>query len=174
MNDDIIDSREIPLEEQEKAQDRIVDIDQTKLQFYEKLRQKAQSWTKAKTGRMGNKLGEYLFLLPDFFILVCRMAVDKRVPAKTKLILGGIIAYVMLPLDIIPDFIPILGSVDDLVLVVMGLNMLLNQTNQKVLEDNWSGEGDVLELMQKISATAEKFLDKSVLQRIKKWLHIKH
>jgi hypothetical protein len=39
-----------------------------------------------------------------------------------------------------------------------------------VLEDNWSGEGNILQIMQKITANAEKFLDKNVLQRIKKWL----
>jgi len=60
--------------------------------------------------------------------------------------------------------------VDDMVLLVMGLNMVLNDTDQKVLEDNWSGEGNILQIMQKITANAEKFLDKNVLQRIKKWL----
>jgi len=159
--------------EREELDERIVDLDDDKLKFYEKLRKKARDWTNEKTGKAGNKLAEYLFLLPDFFILVSRVALDKRVPTKRKLMLGGIVAYVMLPLDIIPDFIPILGSVDDLVLVVMGLNMLLNEVDQKVLEDNWSGEGDVLHLMQKITATAEKFLDQKVLARIKKWLKIK-
>jgi len=109
-------------------------------------------------------------LLPDFFVLVTRLALDKRVPTKRKLMMGGIIAYMMMPIDIIPDFIPILGHVDDMVLLVMGLNMVLNDTDQKVLEDNWSGEGNILQIMQKITANAEKFLDKNVLQRIKKWL----
>jgi len=172
MNDEIFAGREIPPDEQDKVKERIVDVDGAKLQFYEKLRAKARAWTNAKTGKAGGKLGEYLFLLPDFFILVCRMAVDKRVPTLTKLKLGGVIAYVMMPLDIIPDFIPVLGSVDDLVLIVLGLNLLLNETDPKVLQDNWSGEGDVLQLMQRIAATAEKFLDQKVLQRIKKWLHI--
>lgn len=173
MNDEIFAGQDVSDAEREELDARIVDLDDDKLKFYEKLRKKARDWTNEKTGKAGNKLAEYLFLLPDFFILVSRVALDKRVPTKRKLMLGGIVAYVMLPLDIIPDFIPILGSVDDLVLVVMGLNMLLNEVDQKVLEDNWSGEGDVLHLMQKITATAEKFLDQKVLARIKKWLKIK-
>lgn len=173
MNDDYFEGQDISDSEREKLDERIVDLDDDKLKFYEKLRKKAKDWTSEKTGKTGNKLAEYLFLLPDFFILVCRVALDKRVPTKRKLMLGGIVAYVMMPLDIIPDFISVLGSVDDLVLVVMGLNMLLNEIDQKVLEDNWSGEGDVLHLMQKITATAERFLDKNVLSRIKKWLKIK-
>lgn len=173
MNDEIFAGQDVSDAEREELDERIVDLDDDKLKFYEKLRKKARDWTNEKTGKAGNKLAEYLFLLPDFFILVSRVALDKRVPTKRKLMLGGIVAYVMLPLDIIPDFIPILGSVDDLVLVVMGLNMLLNEVDQKVLEDNWSGEGDVLHLMQKITATAEKFLDQKVLARIKKWLKFK-
>jgi len=103
-------------------------------------------------------------------MLLARLAVDKRVPVKRKLMMGGVVAYLMLPIDIIPDFIPLLGHVDDIVLLVMGLNMVLNDTDQKVLEDNWSGDGDILEIMKKITSTAEKFLDKNVLQKIKKWL----
>lgn len=170
MKDEIFESREIPASEQENMKDRIVDLDGDKLKFYEDLRQKAKGWTNEKTGKLGGKLGEYLFMLPDFFILVARLALDKRVSTKQKLIGSGILAYLIMPLDIIPDFIPVIGYVDDLVLLVMGLNLILNDIDQKILMDNWSGEGDVLEKMQQITATAEKFLDKNLLQRIKKWL----
>jgi len=170
MTDDILNGQEIPAEEQDKLKEKIIDLDDEKLKFYEDLRRKAKDWTAHKGGKLGGKLGEYLFLLPDFFILVSRLALDKRVPSKQKLMVGGIIAYLIMPIDIIPDFIPVIGHVDDLVLVVMGLNMILNDIDPKVISDNWSGEGDVLEQMQKITATAERFLDKTILQRIKKWL----
>jgi len=170
MNEDILEGREIPEEEKEKIDDRVIDMDPDKLKFYEDLRRKAKDWTGQKTGKLGGKLSEYLFLLPDFFILLTRLMLDKRVPAKRKLMVGGIVAYMMLPFDIIPDFIPIIGHVDDLVLVVMGLNMVLNDTDPKVLADNWSGEGEVLQQIQKITGVAEGFLDKNVLSKIKKWL----
>lgn len=170
MNDEIFQGREIPIEEQVKIEERIVDIDPDKLQFYEKLRRQAKGWASQKTGNRVNKLSEYLFLLPDLFILICRVTIDKRVPLKHKLKLGGIIAYVMMPIDIIPDFIPVIGYVDDLVLVVMGLNLLLNETDKKVLEDNWSGEGDVLDLLQRISAVAERFLDRNIMRRIRNFM----
>ena len=109
-------------------------------------------------------------MLPDFFILVCRLAVDKRVSTKHKLFVSGIIAYLVMPLDIIPDFIPVIGYVDDLVLAVLGLNLILNEIDEKVLKDNWSGEGDVLHQMQNITAAAEKFLDKNLISRIRSWL----
>ena len=171
MNDEVLETREIPVEEQEIINDRIIDTDHAKLQFYEKLRKKAKGWTREKTGRVGGKVAEYLFLLPDFFILVCRLAVDKRVPAKQKLMVTGIIAYLIMPFDLIPDFIPIIGYVDDLVLAVLGLNLILNELDPKVLRDNWSGEGDVLGQLQKVSAAADGFLDRNLMQKIRNWLH---
>jgi len=169
--DDIFEGQEIPDSEREEMRERIVDIGPQNMQFYEKLRSKAKDWTKEKTGKTGNKVAEYLFLLPDLFILLSRVAVDKRVPVKRKMMLAGVIAYVVLPLDIIPDFIPVLGYVDDLVMVVMGLNMLLNDIDQHILEDNWSGEGNIPHLLQKITATAEQFLDRNIMRRIKRWFN---
>ena len=136
MNDEIFAGREIPPDEQDKVKERIVDVDGAKLQFYEKLRAKAKAWTNAKTGKAGGKLGEYLFLLPDFFILVCRMAVDKRVPTLTKLKLGGVIAYVMMPLDIIPDFIPVLGYLDDLLILPLLIYLAFRSIPPPLLEEH--------------------------------------
>ena len=170
MTDEVLETREIPVEEQNNINDRNLDEDPVKMKFYENLRKKAKSWTNEKPGKLGGNLGEYLFMLPDFFILVCRLAVDKRVSTKHKLFVSGIIAYLVMPLDIIPDFIPVIGYVDDLVLAVLGLNLILNEIDEKVLKDNWSGEGDVLHQMQNITAAAEKFLDKNLISRIRSWL----
>ncbi|MEJ1730261.1 hypothetical protein SMA90_28445, partial [Escherichia coli] len=98
MTDEVLKTREIPVEEQNNINDRILDEDPVKMKFYENLRKKAKSWTNEKTGKLGGKLGEYLFMLPDFFILVCRLAVDKRVSTKHKLFVSGIIAYLVMPL----------------------------------------------------------------------------
>lgn len=170
MTDNIYEGREIPEEERKRIDDRVIEMEPDKFKFYEDLRRKAKNWNKEKGGKIGGKVGEYLFLLPDFFILLTRLMVDKRVSVKRKLMIGGIVAYVMLPFDIIPDFIPLIGHIDDLVLVVLGLNMVLNDTEEHILAENWSGEGDILQQLQKVTATAEKFLDKNLMQRIKKWL----
>ena len=92
--------------------------DQKKLKFYGKLRKKLHKLAIVKGGDKAGEFTEYILALPDFFVLLCRLAVDKRVGGKQKLLVGGIIAYVISPIDIIPDFIPFIGYVDDLVLVV--------------------------------------------------------
>ncbi|MDO9577945.1 MAG: YkvA family protein [Candidatus Cloacimonadales bacterium] len=145
-------------------------ISEKKLKFYEKLRDKISGFANEKAGEKVGKFTEYVLALPDFFILLCRLAVDKRVKNSQKVMIGGIIVYVMSPIDLIPDFIPVIGYVDDIVLVVFGLNMLFNELDNQILLDNWSGKQDVLGLLQKVSAAAEDFLNKNVLQKIKKFL----
>lgn len=146
------------------------EISPKRMKFYENLRQKIKKFATQKAGKDAGKFSEYLLSLPDFFILLCRLAVDKRVTTSQKLMVGGIIAYVISPIDIIPDFIPFFGYVDDLVLVVFGLNIVLNEIDETVLLENWSGEKDILDLLQKITDTAEHFLNKNILRRIKKVL----
>ena len=170
MTNDIYETTEIPAAEREKIEEFVIDMDPKSFAFYEKLRRKAKDWSKDKGGKIGNKLGEYLFLLPDIFILLTRLMKDKRVPIKRKLMVGGIISYIILPIDIIPDFIPMIGYVDDLVLAVMGLKILINDTDPQVLAENWSGEGQILNHVQKILDAADKFLDKNIMSRIKQWL----
>jgi uncharacterized membrane protein YkvA (DUF1232 family) len=161
---------EMGSEDTEKIKEKIIFTDdERKMQFYEELRKKVRKYSHGKGTKAGT-LSEYLFLLPDFFILVCRLAIDERVPTKKKVIAGAIMAYLVMPIDIIPDFIPVIGHLDDLVLVVIGLNMILNEVDKQVLLDNWSGEGNLLELLQTITAKAEKFMDKNIMTRIKNWI----
>jgi uncharacterized membrane protein YkvA (DUF1232 family) len=150
--------------------EEILHNDETKLKFYEKLRNKITKYVQSRAGKRGGKFVEYLLALPDLFILITRLAVDKRVPKQHKLFMGGILAYLILPIDIIPDFIPYFGLVDDLVLVVYGLNLILNELDEQILLDNWSGQTDILQLLKNVSSTAENFLDKNILRKIRNWL----
>jgi uncharacterized membrane protein YkvA (DUF1232 family) len=138
-----------------------------RFQFYERLRKKMRVYSNLKMGEKYGKMGEYVFLIPDLFMLMCRLAMDKRVPHKQKLMVGGIIAYIISPIDLIPDFIPLFGYMDDLVLVVYGLNIMLNEIDKKVLDDNWSGEEELLNLIKGVTAVSEEFLDKNILRKIR-------
>lgn len=172
--DETLDSKELNQEDAEKIKEKVIFTDDDrKMQFYENLRKKVTGFSKGKAGKKGGVLAEYLFLLPDFFILVCRLAVDDRVPKRKKVITGAILAYMIMPIDIIPDFFPVIGHLDDLVLVVLGLNMILNDIDKQILLDNWSGKGDLLQLLQTITAKAEQFMDKNILAKIKKWINKK-
>jgi uncharacterized membrane protein YkvA (DUF1232 family) len=173
VDEDTVEALEMNSEEAEMAKEKaIFTDDEKKMKFYEKLRKKVRNYSRGKGGTAGT-LSEYLFLLPDLFMLVTRLAMDERVPTKKKVIVGAIITYMVLPIDIIPDFIPVFGHIDDLVLAVYGLNLIMNEIDKQVLIDNWSGEGNILDLIQTITAKAEQFLDKNILQRLKNWINKK-
>jgi len=68
--------------------------------------------------------------------LVCR---DPRVPRHVKLLAGGLLVYAVSPIDLIPDFIPVVGHLDDVVLIPLGLYLIGRMIPGEVLED--CGEG---------------------------------
>ena len=87
-----------------------------KFRFFEKLRQRANV-LKAET------YGLYL------------AARDPRVPWYAKLLVAGIVAYALSPIDLIPDFIPVLGYVDDLVLIPLGILLALKLIPPQVMAE---------------------------------------
>ena len=150
-------------------EDNVFSEEKKYFEFYEKLRRKFRKPFKGNYKKISN----YLFLLPDFFMLLIRLSFDKRVSIATKGYIVATIAYIMLPIDLIPDFIPVIGYVDDLVLTVYSLNHILNSVDSEILLENWSGSEDLLDLLKNITALSEKFLDKNLLSKIKKWIKIK-
>jgi uncharacterized membrane protein YkvA (DUF1232 family) len=172
--EETLEPKEVNEDEKISIKAKIILTDEDKrMQFYEKLRKKVTKFSCSTVGKKGAEWTEYLFVLPDLFILVCRLATDDRVPKRKKVIAGAILAYLIMPLDIIPDFIPVIGHIDDLVLVVLGLNMIFNDIDKQILLDNWSGKGDILNIIQSVTLKAEQFLDKNVLNKIKKWINKK-
>jgi uncharacterized membrane protein YkvA (DUF1232 family) len=141
--------------------------DKKQLQFYERLRKQVDHWAK---GKPGHQAVDLLLLLPDFFILLTRLFGDARVPTKTKIFIGSVITYLVLPLDIIPDFIPIVGHVDDLVLVAYALRFIMNDIGQDILLEHWSGKRNMLEAVQNIIHVADKLVNHKVLRKITDWI----
>lgn len=91
----------------------------------------------------------YIMLLPDFIALIIRLFKDKRVPTKIKIICGAIIAYFALPFDIVPDFLPIIGKIDDLAVVFYALNKIICNVPEEVIKENWEGEEEIILVIRK-------------------------
>ena len=106
-----------------------------------------------------------VMLIPNFLKLLGRLFRDPRVPTTEKALLVGAIIYVISPLDLIPDFIPFIGEVDDLYLVALVLLRLLARTDDDVLREHWDGRGDLNTVVDKILRAAQYVLPKRV-QRI--------
>ncbi|MBC7791559.1 MAG: DUF1232 domain-containing protein [Anaerolineae bacterium] len=77
--------------------------------------------------------------IPDYLRLLVGLVSDRRVAGIDKLLVAGAIAYIVMPIDFIPDFVPFIGQVDDIYLLVFSLQRLINNAGAKVLTDHWRG-----------------------------------
>lgn len=103
-----------------------------------------------------------LMLIPNFLKLLFRLFKDPRVPLAEKALLAGVVAYVISPLDLIPDFFPFIGEVDDLYLVALVLLRMLARTNDEVIREHWDGGGDLASIVDKIENAARYVLPKRI------------
>jgi uncharacterized membrane protein YkvA (DUF1232 family) len=144
--------------------------EKTAQRFYDRVRENIRAFMTRKGDRLG-RAKEFLFLVPDVFILLWRLANDKRVGGKNKVLLGTGIAYYILPLDIMPEALlgPI-GFLDDLVFSVYILNKILMDTDEEIIREHWSGSEDVLSMIRRVLESADGLVTTGFLKTIKKWL----
>ena len=162
-----IEVEELSEEDLNEIKEKIVHSpDELKLKFYNKFRKKLQKKLKKYVGDKRAKGFEYIFALPDFFFLLTRLLFDDRVKKSYKAFIAGIITYIILPIDLIPDFIPIIGYIDDMAMVVFGVDYLIKHINKQIILDNWSGEGDVLAFVKKTITSISSFLNSNILGKI--------
>ncbi|MDQ3515662.1 MAG: DUF1232 domain-containing protein [Gemmatimonadota bacterium] len=107
--------------------------------------------------------------LPNFLRLLYGLITDSRVNGVDKLLVGGAIAYILMPLDMMPDFIPFFGEVDDVFVLVMSLKRLIANAGRTVALDHWNGDPkslDSLNLQHTLMAAAF-FLPRRVRRRLR-------
>lgn len=138
--------------------------------FYQKLRHRMTDWTVRRVPEKYRPLVPWLLLLPDLFALLCRLMTDGRVSARNKLKLGAVIAYVISPIDLIPDPLPFVGVIDDLGLVLLALASFLEDTPPEVLRDNWSGQADIVTIIQDGSRWVRATLSGGLLRSLRRLL----
>src|SRR5690606_24030703 len=101
-------------------------------------------------------LADIVLLIPNLVKLLTRLVRDPRVPRRSKLLVGGMLAYLVSPVDFIPDFIPGLGKVDDVLLLVFAVDHLLRKAGEEVVMSHWDGPADLLDMVQTVlDATAQ-------------------
>ena len=68
--------------------------------------------------------------------LALRLARDSRVPMTAKLVLGGTLLYLISPIDAVPDWLPIAGQVDDIAILLAGLNMFIKACPRRLVDEH--------------------------------------
>jgi uncharacterized membrane protein YkvA (DUF1232 family) len=104
-------------------------------------------------------------VLPSFKV-VYRLARDSRVPTRTRVFAAGALAYALVPVDLIPDRIPVLGKLDDAALVGVALVRLVRDAGPEVVREHWDGDDDTLDAFLGAVDTLESLIPKRVLRLV--------
>jgi uncharacterized membrane protein YkvA (DUF1232 family) len=89
--------------------------------------------------------------VPDCVVLFRRLLADPRVRRRDKLLLAALVPYLLLPFDLVPDFIPVAGQLDDAVLVALVLRRVLKGAGREVVEEHWPGPRTSLALVLRLA-----------------------
>jgi uncharacterized membrane protein YkvA (DUF1232 family) len=102
----------------------------------------------------GEGLREALRLLPDVVRLVRRLAVDRTLPVGVRVLLVLLMLYLMSPIDLVPDFVPVLGFADDALVVAVVLRSVVRRAGPEALARHWPGSPQGLALVQRLAGIA--------------------
>lgn len=89
--------------------------------------------------------------IPDCIVLFKRLLADPRVPRRRKALIVPLIAYLAMPFDLVPDFIPVAGQLDDAIVVAFVLRRLLRGADQAALREHWPGPEASLALVRRLA-----------------------
>lgn len=108
-------------------------------------------------------------MVPNLIKLIGRLIKDPRVPRRSKIALGMAAAYVVSPVDLIPEVVPVLGWADDLLLLMLAIDSLIERAGVDVVEEHWDGPVDLLGMIREVIAASRMVLPKritSVIDRL--------
>ena len=89
--------------------------------------------------------------IPDCIVLVTRLARDPRVPRRRKFLLFAVVAYLSLPFDLVPDFIPVAGQLDDAIIVALVLRQFIRAGGEPMMRELWPGPERSLALILRLA-----------------------
>jgi uncharacterized membrane protein YkvA (DUF1232 family) len=101
----------------------------------------------------GVPLRELAAVVPDVVRLLRSLITDRSVPLDVRLVLVGLIAWILSPIDLIPEFIPVLGPLDDVVVAVVALRYVRRRLGLAALRDRWRGSPEGFRLVTRVVGT---------------------
>jgi uncharacterized membrane protein YkvA (DUF1232 family) len=98
----------------------------------------------------GDTVRETARLLPDSFRLLRRLTTDRTIPLRTRLLFWLLTAYLASPIDLIPDFVPVIGYADDVIIASIVLRHLVRRAGPGKLREHWPGSPEGLARLQRL------------------------
>jgi uncharacterized membrane protein YkvA (DUF1232 family) len=108
-------------------------------------------WRHARRQRGTITAREALRLLPDLLRLIRRLAADRAVPTGVRVRLVLLLLYLASPIDLVPDFVPVIGYADDAVIVALVLRSVARRAGPDALQRHWTGTPEELVLIQRLA-----------------------
>ena len=104
--------------------------------------------------------------LPSLVLMIARLAKDPKLPRSAKIALAAAVVYLASPIDLIPDFIPFLGYLDDLLLAAIILDGVLNFVDRDLLLRYWPASERSLDALARTARTLAAWVPRRVKKRI--------
>jgi uncharacterized membrane protein YkvA (DUF1232 family) len=98
----------------------------------------------------GVSVRQVVDLIPDLVRLLRSLVTDRSVPIDVRLVLLGLIAWILSPIDLIPEFIPVLGPIDDVLVAVVALRYVRRRLGTDAVRARWTGSPEGFELLQRV------------------------
>lgn len=137
------------------------------LSFYDGLRRRIADFVARKGGRLGEPAAEALLFVPDVFVLLVRMALDRRVPKAERALFASALAYYVLPFDVFPEgIVGPMGFLDDLVLALTVLSRAFDPGLQALAEAHWSGNERLRDVTADVVESARSLLGTDLSERL--------
>lgn len=141
------------------------------LSFYDRLREKIVHAVEKRGGRLGEGAVRALLLVPDVFMLLVRLSLDRDVPGSARALIGGTLAYFVLPIDLFPEaLLGGIGFMDDIVLASAVLAQAFSGELEPYARRHWSGSEDLRVVLRDITSTAHSLLGENLYNKIKNLL----
>ncbi|MCH9651126.1 MAG: DUF1232 domain-containing protein [Deltaproteobacteria bacterium] len=141
------------------------------LSFYDRLRRRLLGHVESRRGKLGQRTTRALLVVPDIFLLLLRLTLDRQVPQSTRALIGGALAYFVLPFDILPEaFVGPMGYIDDLVLAVAVLEDAFSKELEPFVRQHWSGSEELPQVLQDLSASGRWLVGDNIYGRLRRLL----
>jgi uncharacterized membrane protein YkvA (DUF1232 family) len=89
--------------------------------------------------------------IPDCVVLMRRLVGDEQVPLRRKLVLFALLVYLLVPIDLVPDFLPVIGQLDDVIIAALALRYALRAGGPELLRTHWPGPDRTLQLVIRLA-----------------------
>ena len=94
--------------------------------------------------------------IPDCVVLVKRLLRDPRVPRRRKLLLALLVVYLASPIDLVPDFVPVAGQLDDAIVAALVLRAIVRGGGEELLREHWPGPERSLDVIRRLMLTPSR------------------